>query len=106
MKSLYGLKQAPKQWYQKFDKIVAQFRFTVHEHNKWIYFKNFSDEYIILCLYVNDILILKTSLDAIQKLKDYFSQNFDMKDDMKDLGPDDMILGMKISRTLMKFHWV
>ena len=48
------------------------------------------------CLYVNDILISGTSLDAIQRVKDYLSQNFDMKD----LGPADMILGMKIFRTI------
>jgi len=45
---------------------------------------------------VDDTLIFDTSLDAIQRAKDYLSQNFDMKD----LGPADMILGMKISRTL------
>ena len=81
MKLLYGLKQAPKQWHQKFN-LIAQFGFTVHEHEGWIYSKNFGNEYIILCLYV-DILILETSHDAIQRVKDYLSQNFDMKD----LGP-------------------
>ena len=59
------------------------------------YSKNFENDYIILYLYVDDILILETSLDAIQEVKDYLSQNFDMKD----LGPAGMILGMKISKT-------
>jgi len=95
VKSLYGLKQASKQWHQKFNKIIAQFEFIVHEHDKCIYSKNFGNEYIIFCLYVDDILILRTSLDAIQRVKDYVSQNFNMKD----LGPADMILGMKISKT-------
>ena len=44
---------------------------------------------------MDEILIFDTSLDAIQKVKDYLSQNFHMKD----LDPTDMILGMKISRT-------
>ena len=58
LKSLYGLKQAPKQWQQKFNKIIAQFEFTIHEHEKCIYSKNFDDDYIILCLYVDNILFL------------------------------------------------
>jgi len=65
VKSLYGLKQSPKQWHQKFNKVITQFGFIVHEHDKGKYSKNFGNEYIILCLYVDDILILGTSLDAI-----------------------------------------
>jgi len=44
---------------------------------------------------VDGILILETSLDAIQRVNDYLSQNFDKKD----LCLTDMILGMKIFRT-------
>ena len=51
--------------------------------------------YIILYLYIDDFLILGTSLDAIQRVKDYLSQNFDMKD----IGPAYIILGMIISKT-------
>ena len=71
VKSLYGVKQAPKQWHLKFNKVVVQFGFIVHEHDKCIYFKNFGNKYIILCLYIDDILILETSLDGIQKVKGY-----------------------------------
>jgi len=46
VKSLYGLKQAPKQWHQKFNKIIAQFEFTVHEHDKCVYSKNSDNEYL------------------------------------------------------------
>ena len=43
VKLLYGLKQESKQWHQKFNKVIAQFGFTVHELDKCIYFKNFSN---------------------------------------------------------------
>ena len=43
VKSLYGL-QTAKQWHQKFNKVIAQFGFTVHEHDKCIYSKNFGNE--------------------------------------------------------------
>ena len=73
------------------------------DHYPWVwqahYLKKLDNDYIILYLYVDDILIFGTSLDAIQRIKDYLSQNFDMKD----LGPADMILGMKISRTPNEF---
>ena len=40
VKSLYGLKQAPKQWHQKFDNVIAQYGFTVNEHDKCVLFKS------------------------------------------------------------------
>ena len=93
--SLYGLKQAVKQWHQKFNKVIAQFEFIIHEHDNCIYSKKLDNDYIILYPYVDDILIFDTSLNAIKRVKNYLFQNFDMKD----LGPADMIFGMKISRT-------
>jgi len=42
---------------------------------------------------VDDILIFGATLEAIQNVKNYISQNFDMED----LRFTDMILGMKIS---------
>ena len=48
----------------KANKVVKQFGFIVHQHEKCNYFNNFDNGYIILCLYV-DILILGTSFDAI-----------------------------------------
>jgi len=44
---------------------------------------------------VDDILVFGTSLNTIQRVKEYLSQNFDIKD----LGSADMILGTKISKT-------
>jgi hypothetical protein len=35
---------------------------------------------VILCLYVNDILIFGTSLDMINEVKTFLCQSFDMKD--------------------------
>jgi hypothetical protein len=35
---------------------------------------------VILCLYVDDILIFGTSLDVINEVKTFLCQSFDMKD--------------------------
>jgi hypothetical protein len=71
LKSLYGLKQAPKQWHEKFDRTLTSVGFVVNEVDKCVYYWDGGDEGIILCLYVDDILILGTSLDVIKETKDF-----------------------------------
>jgi hypothetical protein len=58
LKSLYGLKQAPKQWHEKFDKTLTSASFVVNEVDKCDYYRYGGGEGVILCLYVDDILIL------------------------------------------------
>ena len=47
---------------------------------------------MILCLYVDDILIFGTSLNVIKEVKDFLSHSFEMKD----LGEADVILNIKL----------
>ena len=55
-----------------------------------VYFKRFSDNnFIILLLYVDDMLIVGQDKELIAKLKKDLSKSFDMKD----LGPAQQILG-------------
>jgi hypothetical protein len=108
LKSLYGLKQAPKQWHEKFDRTLTYFGFVVNEANKCVYYRYGGSEGVILCLHVDDILILGMSLDVIKETKDFLSNNFEMKD----LGEADVILNIKLLRegdggvTLMQSHYV
>ena len=55
-KSLYGLKQAPKQWHEKFDNVMMASGFKINECDKCVYVKYTENGYIIVCLYVDDIL--------------------------------------------------
>ena len=57
LKSLYGLKQAPKQWHEKFDRSLTSVSFVVNEADKCVYYRYVGGEGLILCLYVDDILI-------------------------------------------------
>ena len=65
-------------------------------------------EGVILCLYVDDILIFGTNLDLIKEVKDFLSRCFEMKD----LGVADVILIIKLLRdddggiTLLQSHYV
>ena len=94
-KSLYGLKQAPGQWYLKFDRFMLDHGFTRCNSNHCVYTKQLGDgKSITLMLYVDDMLIASTNMQAIRKLKKDLSKSFAMKD----LGSSKRILGMKISR--------
>ena len=60
-----------------------------------VFVKKFSDgEFIILLLYVDDMLIVGRDTNKIDKLKKELSKSFEMKD----LGPASQILGINISR--------
>ena len=56
-KSLYGLKQAPRQWYKKFDSFMSSHGFTRSQADHCCYFKKFDNKFIILLLYVDDMLV-------------------------------------------------
>ena len=93
-KSLYGLKQAPRQWYRKFDSFMHREDFQKCNADRCCYFKRYSCNYIILLLYVDDMLVVGSDMDDIRQLKQQLSKEFDMKD----LGPAKKILEMQITR--------
>ena len=108
LKSLYGLKQAPKQWHEKFDRTLTSAGFVVNEADKCVYYRYGGGEGVILCLYVDDILIFGSSLKVTEEVKEFLSNN----SEMKDLGEADVILNIKLLRegdggvTLLQSHYV
>ena len=65
IKSLYGLKQAPKQWHHKFDSCILANGFIPNGTDKCIYSKVTKDYGVIICLYVDDMLIIGTNMLGI-----------------------------------------
>ena len=107
LKSLYGLKQAPKQWHEKFDTTLTSAGFAVNEADSCVYYRYGGGKGVILCLYVDDILIFGTDIDVINEVKSFLSTKFDMKD----LGEADVILNIKLIKdesgiTLSQTHYV
>jgi hypothetical protein len=108
LKSLYGLKQAPKQWHEKFERTLTAEGFVVNEADKCVYYRHGGGEGVILCLYVDDILIFGTNLNVIKEVKEFLSRCFEMKD----LGVADVILNIKLLKddnggiTLLQSHYV
>jgi hypothetical protein len=105
---LYGLKQAPKQWHKKFDKTLTAVGIVMNEVDSCVYYRYGGDQGVILCLYVDDILIFGSSLSVIEEVKKFLSNNFEMKN----LGEADVILNIKFLRegdggvTLLQSHYV
>ena len=93
-KSLYGLKQAPRWWYKKFDSFMCRTRFKICEADHCCYVKFLDNSYIILQLYVDDMLIVGFSTEKINNLKKRLLEKFAIMD----LGATKQILGMKITR--------
>ncbi|GJZ29163.1 retrovirus-related pol polyprotein from transposon TNT 1-94 [Tanacetum coccineum] len=93
-KSLYGLKQAPKQWHDKFDKSILSNGFTYNSSDRCIYSKFTKDYGVILCLYVDDILIVGTNMEGINETKKFLSSCFQKKD----MNEVYTILGIKVKR--------
>ena len=52
----------------------------MNEANKCVYYWHSGGEGVILCLYVDDILIFGSSLKVIKKVKEFLTNNFEMKD--------------------------
>ncbi|OAE21914.1 hypothetical protein AXG93_3988s1200 [Marchantia polymorpha subsp. ruderalis] len=68
-KSLYGLKQAPRQWYKKFDGFMLRSGYTRCNGDHSCFFKRFERSYIILLLYVDDMLVEDSCVREINRLK-------------------------------------
>ena len=94
-KSIYGLKQAPREWYKKFDSFMVNHGYARTTSDHCVFVKYFAEnDFVILLLYVDDMLIVGQNVGEIKRLKKELSKSFSMKD----LGPAKQILGMKISR--------
>src|SRR5262249_23178283 len=63
-KSLYGLKQAPKQWYEKLDRTLVNNGYVVNASDSCVYSKLFGSDCVIICLYVDDMLIFGSNLEV------------------------------------------
>ena len=65
-KSLYGLKQVPRQWYLKFDNFMGRIGYKSCDNDHCCYIKKFKGSYIILLLYVDDMLVVGSDMSEIK----------------------------------------
>lgn len=92
-KALYGLKQAPRTWYGKIDKYFLDNGFQRSKSEPTLYVKSKdTDEILIVCLYVDDMIFTGNSLPLINDFKEKMMSKFEMTD----LGLMHYFSGMKI----------
>ena len=96
--SIYGLKQASRQWNLKFHQAMLKDGFTIMEEDHCVYIKRSNIGFIIMSIYVDDILIAGNCMKLIDVTKKLSSSNIEMKD----MGEASYILGVKIFRDFSK----
>jgi hypothetical protein len=101
---LYGLKQTPKLSHEKFDNVMLSNGFNINEcvyvknkynichcfstcgwyidnineYNKSVYLKNINTTYVIVCLHMDDILILNSNTNIIKTNKQILINRFNI----------------------------
>ena len=95
-RSLYGLKQSPQAWFSRFSSVVQEFGMlrSTADHSVF-YHHNSSGQCIYLVIYVDDIVIIGSDYDGIQKLKQHLFTHFQTKD----LGKLKYFLGIEIAQS-------
>lgn len=80
-KRLYGLKQALRQWYNKFKLVMAEqgYRKITSDHCIFVH-KLSNDNFIILLLYMDDMLIVGGNFSRIKNLTKHINMHFPAKD--------------------------
>ncbi|GAU30874.1 hypothetical protein TSUD_15600 [Trifolium subterraneum] len=115
-KALYGLKQAPRAWNKRIDKFLHNEGFVKCSVESGVYMKgNDVSDAILICLYVDDLLITRSNKNCIEKFNGRLKNEFEMSD----LGklnyflaleflyePDGIVLHQKkyIADVLKRFH--
>jgi hypothetical protein len=74
-KSIYGLKQVSRQWYLKFDEIIKKIGFLKNQVDNCVYIKIKRSIFIILVLYVDDILLASNDKNLLHEIKRFLSSN-------------------------------
>lgn len=93
-KTLYGLKQSPRAWYKKIDDYFATQGLKRSHADPNIYVLRTSNGFIIIALYVDDLIIVCNNAELLLKTKNHLATRFEMKD----LGEIHYILDMQVTR--------
>ncbi|CAM8960116.1 unnamed protein product [Rhodiola kirilowii] len=94
-KSLYGLKQASRQWFSKFSDALLTYEFHQSSHDHSLFTYDHNGDFLILLVYVDDVVITGTSTSLIDSVKTFIHSAFKIKD----LGQFKYFLGIEVARS-------
>ena len=101
-KSIYGLKQSPHCWNLALDSKLKEIGLSQSSHDPCIYYKNEKGNMLVVCVYVDDIILAGQQEGSIQQVKVALASAFDIKD----LGRLNYFLGIKIEQKSDNSIWI
>lgn len=78
-KSLYGLKKSPRCWNTAFREYMELIHFSQSTADPCIYIKA-ADTLAIVAVYVDDLILMTSTADEMQQIKNSLASQFQMKD--------------------------
>ncbi|CAM9424101.1 unnamed protein product [Sphacelaria rigidula] len=91
---LYGLRQSPNVWNVTMDTELRKVGFSATASDSCVYTKGSHEGYVMLTLYVDDVLMTGPSKSILQQVQDALKSSFSIPD----LGPVSLILGIEVIR--------
>ena len=78
-KSIYGLKQPGRQWFKKLDQRLKSLGLKQLNSDNCVYMRKTDDTFLILIIYVDDLIVAADSVETFTKLKEALAKEFEMK---------------------------
>ena len=79
-KALYGLKQARRAWNKKINSFLREKEFMKFKYEHEVYVRRSKSELLILCLYIDDLLITGSCKKEVENFKGDLNKEFEMSD--------------------------
>jgi hypothetical protein len=79
-KVLYGQRQAPRAWNSKLDDTLKKMDFVQSKHNHAMYRRSHDDDILLVGVYVDDLVIIGSSLATVEEFKKEMKRAFLMSD--------------------------
>jgi Reverse transcriptase (RNA-dependent DNA polymerase) len=79
-RSIYGLRQAPRAWHAKLAAGLVTLGYKPFQHAESIFSRDKNNIKVFLLIYVDDIILLASSHEAVKSVKDKSGRLYTIKD--------------------------